>query len=1192
MLTRSLCFLYESMAVPIVVVDASSGRVTYSNSHWQRWASIPHDHHDCLQQHMPEAESHKLLRFLRQAEPGVSDYFLFMVNGLKKSMEVTFIQPLGQQDQTIALRVEPVLDSTETLLQEEYKRLKFSLNNSSIGTWDWNTRTGRVILNDQWADMLGYSLLEIAPDVSSWEGRIHPADKERVLQTLQQHLDGKTDYYDCQHRLRHRDGSWIWVNDRGRVVEWDEHGKPLRVIGTHSDITDLKMTEANLKQERDLFVDGPVMLFKWRNEEGWPVEYVSANVLDRLGYSAGDFLCGLQNYVDLIHPEDLDRVAEEVGGQDQESVFIHLPYRLKTRFGTWISVLDQTTCIRNDSGQITHYHGYLVDVTSRVEAEKELGFLNAIVNMSPDPLYVVAADASLNLIYANHSARNLFAHQHDSIISLHALKARFARENLTALQRMKAGHEQVSFESRCFAREYCEYAEVSVSRVDYDGQQFLVGMIRNIDDRKAIIHQMHQRESQLNAIFQNANVGIMMLKGNRIFEKGNQRLADIFGFASPAEMARISMRRLHLDDAHFQEFGQRYYSQLISQDLFQIEYPLAHQNGSVVWVSLSGRAMDENRPADLNKGVIWIIDDITERLKTKQALSKAEEQSRLLLEFSNEGIFGLDTQGVMTFVNPAAARMLGYSVSEMIGQCNHELIHYADADGQSLIRQDCRMTRAAMNGQPYHVDDEVLWRKDGSHFPVEYWSTPIFRDEELTGAVVTFHNISERKKAEQQIRELAYNDPLTGLPNRRRFLEALEQERQAALMTGSRFALLILDLDHFKDVNDTQGHPTGDKLLQQVALRLKGAIRSQDLVARLGGDEFVIIMSDVDDAAEISPLCERLVRAISQPVLIDLREVITGTSMGVYVFDGSDVTPDAMLSQADVALYQAKERGRGNVAFYEASMAEKVRYEAEIARQLALALSRHELQLHVQPKFSLPCGHLSGYELLMRWTSSSLGNISPAEFIPIAEQRGLIRELGLWVAQEACRHARLFSSLNVPFAPLSINVSRMQLKDPDHVTELLGCLRQSGLGLGVFEIEITETAYSDVKEDVKALLEQARQHGLRIAIDDFGTGYSSLVSLRQLHASSLKIDCQFIRDMNKDPNDRLIVEATINMAHALNMKVIAEGVETRQQLETLRQLKCDMVQGYLGGKPRPLEQFSNASDGLSIGHLLDDDALQ
>lgn len=1186
MLTRGLCFLYESMAVPIVVVDTTSGQVTYANSHWQQWTNLAEDDHGDLQRHMSAPERHSLLRFLRQATPGASDYFLFTIGDQKKSMEVTFIQHLGERSQAIALSVEPVLGSTESVLREEYKRLRFSLNNSTIGTWDWNTRTGRVILNDHWADMLGYSLQEIAPDVSSWEHRIHPADKERVLHTLQKHLDGKIDHYSCQHRLRHRDGSWIWVNDRGRVVEWDEHGKPLRVIGTHSDITDLKMTEANLKQERDLFVDGPVMLFKWRNAEGWPVEYVSANVLERLGYSADDFLCGRHDYVDLIHPDDLDRVAEEVGGQDQSSVFVHLPYRLKTRFGTWISVLDQTTCIRNDSGLITHYHGYLVDVTSRIEAEKELGFLNAIVNISPDPLYVLVADASLNLIYANHSARHLLGQTNKDVISLHALNARFARDNLTALQRMKDGVEQVSFESQCFARDYCECAEVSVSRVDYDGQQFLVGMIRNIDDRKAMLHRMHQRESQLNAIFQNANVGIMMLKGDRVFEQGNQRLADIFGFASAADMAQISMRQLHLDEEHFQTFGQQYYHQLAYQDLHQIEYPLAHQNGSRVWVSLSGRAMDENRPADLSKGVIWIVDDITERLETEQALNKAEEQSRLLLEFSNEGIFGLDTQGVMTFVNPAAARMLGYGVSEMVGRCNHELIHYASACGRPLARSDCRMGRAAVVGQSYHVEDEVLWRKDGSYFPVEYWSTPIVRDDELTGAVVIFHDISERQAAEQQIRELAYNDPLTGLPNRRRFLETLEQERGRALMAGSQFALLILDLDHFKDVNDTQGHPTGDKLLQQVAQRLKSAIRSKDLVARLGGDEFVIIMSDVEDASEIAPLCERLVAAISQPVLIDFREIMTGTSMGVYVFDGTDVSPDVMLSRADMALYQAKARGRGNVAFYERAMAEKVRHEAEIARQLALALSRNELQMHVQPKFHLPCGQLSGYELLMRWTSSTLGCISPSEFIPVAEQRGLIRDLGLWVAQEACRHARLFSSLNVPFAPLSLNVSRMQLKDPDHVAELLDCLRQSGLGLGVFEIEITETAYSDVKEDVKALLEQARQHGLRIAIDDFGTGYSSLVSLRQLHASSLKIDCQFIRDMNKDPNDRLIVEATINMAHALNMKVIAEGVETPDQLDILRQLGCDMVQGYLGGKPRPLEQFADVPGGLSIAHLL------
>ena len=1299
--------------MPVVVLDLDNETVLFINSGWERDVQ---NHPLSSLNSLSEKNIRHLMDFSRCAKPGDKASLELVVESGSFSVEVTLLQQLQGEVRMALVAVEDAATGDRSTLEEKCARLEFSLNNSEIGLWDWNIDTGAVVFNSKWAEMLGYSLDELPSNVDTWEHLIHPLEKQRVNDVLQQHLDGITPVYDCEHRLKHRDGHWVWIHDKGRVVEWDKDGKPLRAIGTHTDITAQKHTEASLEQERDLFVSGPVIVFKWRNQDGWPVEYVSSNVKERLGFAGQDLLEQKVDFADLVHPDDLERVLAEVqvggeGVQSGNSFFIHEPYRIRTCNGDYLHVFDQTTVIRDDSGDITHFHGYLIDISARVKAEKSLGFLKSVVDLSHDPVYVVSATPAMELVYANKAAKSILNIDAYGGVSLLDLNPEFAQENIAVLGRIIEREGQSSFETSAFASKCCRVAEVALSCVSNEGQQFLVGYVQNIDHRKSMEVQLKEREARLNAMFQNANVGIMLLEGGRFLRKGNQRLAEIFGYASPGDMAGMSMRKLHLDDDHFRRFGEQYYNQLAENDLFQVEYPLARRDGTEVWVSLSGKAIDEHHPADLDKGVIWIIDDITgrrrgdeellrkeaqlravfdnlpylawmkdttgvfqlvnrpmaessghtpeqligktdfdiwpeelaseyvaddarvmaagtkffteervqtgggdiwvetykspifdqdgallgsvgishdvtQRIETEQALKRAEEQSRLLLEFSNEGIFGLDTEGVTTFVNPAAAQMLGYQTSDLIGKRNHELIHHSSEDGDPIPFEQCRMTMAAVTGQDYHVEDEVLWRQDGSFFPVEYWSTPIFREDALAGSVVIFHDISERKVAEQQIRELAYNDSLTGLPNRRMFHEALERERLDAEMDNHRFALLILDLDHFKEVNDTLGHPTGDKLLQHVAMRLQRATRSTDMVARLGGDEFVIIMSNISDEIEVSMFCERLVAEIARPIQIGSKEVLTGTSVGVYVYDGDTTTPDSMLSKADVALYRAKEQGRGNSVFYESSMTEKVRREAEIARQLALAIPRKELQLYMQPKYQLLDGKLCGYELLMRWHSSMLGEVSPADFIAVAERRGLIRELGLWAAVEACRLIQWFATSELPFAPLAINVSRIQLESAHHVAALLDTLRDSGFGLGVFEVEITETAYAAVKDDVMKLLEGAQQEGLRISIDDFGTGYSSLVSLRQLNASSLKVDCEFVRDMNTDPNDRLIVEATINMAHALNMKVVAEGVENRQQLMLLKQLGCDIVQGYYTGRPDSPAALSGLEPSLSLADAM------
>ncbi|BBB29275.1 EAL domain-containing protein [Neptunomonas japonica] len=578
--------------------------------------------------------------------------------------------------------------------------------------------------------------------------------------------------------------------------------------------------------------------------------------------------------------------------------------------------------------------------------------------------------------------------------------------------------------------------------------------------------------------------------------------------------------------------------------------------------------------------MITVFKDIRDRLDYENALKTAEHRSRLLLEHSNEGIFGLDVNGVTTFINPAGAMMLGYDPDELIGKDNHGLIHHSHADGEPLLKENCYMLMSIRDGESYRIETDVLWRKDNQSFPVEYWSSPIYLNEEIVGAVVTFHDISHRKAVEEQIKYLAFHDSLTGLPNRRLFLDRFEHE----LLQGQRHqqtcALLMMDLDHFKEINDTLGHPAGDQLLIEVASRIKGVLRACDTFARFGGDEFTILQSNVHDPSDVAILAEKVISCFDAAFDVGGHKLKTNTSVGIVVCD-SDDTVDELISRADVALYRAKEQGRGRFVFYQAEMTERVQKEAELAHMLSSARFLQQLYMVYQPQFDCESGLLVGFEALLRWEHPEQGLISPLTFIPVAEKRGMIDDIGIWVAQHVCLEVGRWLEDGLSFGTVSFNISPVQLRSEKGVECLLSLLKSSGIPLHHFEVEITESACMDASDNTIELLESYVNQGLKIAIDDFGTGYSSMVTLRKLSACRLKIDRSFIRDMLHNTNDEMIVKATIALAQSLGLEVVAEGVESKEQLAVLKNQGCDFAQGYYLGFPM------KSGDTINFLRLLD-----
>ncbi len=559
----------------------------------------------------------------------------------------------------------------------------------------------------------------------------------------------------------------------------------------------------------------------------------------------------------------------------------------------------------------------------------------------------------------------------------------------------------------------------------------------------------------------------------------------------------------------------------------------------------------------------------SERQRALDALAHANQRNDLILQAAGEGIFGLDRDGKTTFVNPAALRITGFCAEELIGQNHHSLVHHSHNDGKPYPQDECCIYAALQDGTVRRLDSEVFWRKDGGMFPVEYVSTPMFKDGQLIGAVVVFQDISERKASEERLRYQALHDTLTGLPNRVYFMDTLRQAIEHTRQhQNPGFAVLFLDLDNFKLVNDSLGHLDGDRLLIATARRLRDLLHNNDVIARFGGDEFAILLDHRVDYYAVIAVAEDIRRAMAEPFFFDDHEVINSASLGIVLNLGEYEHPADLLRDADTALHHAKAAGRNRYQIFDktmrASLLERLYLEAALRR----SIERQELCLYYQPIVVLATRKIIGFEALIRWNHPNRGMLPPDLFIPIAEEAGLIVSLGWWVLHEACRQLRIWQT-RFPELPLTINVnlSGAELMRSNMVEHIRQTLEGTGLDAAYLKLEITESVMMDNAETTIATLKELRDLGVGLCIDDFGTGYSSLRYLHRFPVQTLKIDRSFINTLNIDAESAVITQSMIMLSHTLGMNVVAEGVETCEQLEYLNTLHCEYAQGYLFSRP-------------------------
>ena len=547
--------------------------------------------------------------------------------------------------------------------------------------------------------------------------------------------------------------------------------------------------------------------------------------------------------------------------------------------------------------------------------------------------------------------------------------------------------------------------------------------------------------------------------------------------------------------------------------------------------------------------------------------------TRTIFQSSPFAIYTRDRQGLVTAWNPAAEKLFGWSAEEIIGR---PLLSVPP----ELQQESDQLRDRVLSGETI-IDHEVeRMKRDGTRFDLSTTLAPLYNEpDQASGYLAIAADITERKAAERQIEFLAYRDVLTGLPNRLLLRDRFEQATAYAERSGTKVALMFLDLDNFKTVNDSLGHAVGDGMLKEIAERLSHCVRDTDTISRQGGDEFLLVLPDLRGNDAITPVLTKIRDRLHQPLMVDGHELTTSASIGIALYpdDGHDF--DALLQKADTAMYQAKSAGRNHYRFFDAQMNVEAIEHLNLKNGLRHALDRQEFLLHYQPQTDLRSGRVIGVEALLRWQHPEQGMISPARFIPVAEDSGLIVPIGEWVLQEACRQAMVWRQAGLPELTMAVNLSAVQFRRGDVEHSVMQALRASGLDPRWLELELTESILIKNPEQVFGTVKRLKQQGIKLSIDDFGTGYSSLSYLKRFDVDKLKIDQSFVRDLATDPDDAAIIRAIIQMAHSLDLRTIAEGVEDADTLASLRRFDCDEAQGYFFGRPMPANDLTNLLQG-------------
>jgi len=868
-------------------------------------------------------------------------------------------------------------------------------------------------------------------------------------------------------------------------------------------------------------------------------------------------------FVDFAHPEDAKNFVRSFKAIRDSKETIHVSGRMLHQSGD-VRYLDMSGATNLDArGEVTGVVGMLKDITAAVEARREREVsqarLQVALGAAPDP--VVIYDEQGRTKYINPAFTRVFGWRPDELLDRHIDFVPEPEKATTraVIQRVLKGERITEFETQRYTKDG-QLVEVSISAAGYAGmgqeKQGSIVTLRDITEAKRARDALRASEASLARAQKMARLGnwdLDLATGELVCSEQVKQILGITSEKGDLSLGRF-MSSVHPDDCGYVEEQLKEASQ--SGQTLSIEHRVVRPSGEERIV-LNLAEVELDRTGDPAR-LVGAMLDITER-------RRSEEQMLLLarvFETTIEGILVTNVEGVIEMVNPAFSAITGFSAEEAVGRKPNIL--KSKRQGPEFYRDMWRRLkdRGSWQGE--------IWnrRKSGDAYP-EWLTITAIKDPagRTTHYVGVFHDITDTKRNEEKITHQAYHDALTGLPNRLLFNDRLTMAMAHANREGQGLAVLFLDLDHFKNINDSLGHAVGDLLLQQVAERLVRWSRDEDTVARIGGDEFLMLLPGADDPDYAVYAARRILASLSKPFAIRGHELYATASIGITVYphDGKDT--ETLVSNADLAMYRAKEDGRNNYELFTPSMNARVVKRMSLEVDMRKALERGEFLLHYQPKVDLATGRMVGVEALVRWQKEGEGLVAPNHFIPVAEETGLILPLGRWVLSAACRQAKRWHDQGFGHMQMAVNISPRQFRQTDLVSMVRSTLEGTGLPPECLDLEITENVVMYSVTEANRTLNQLAELGVRLSMDDFGRGYSSLYYLRRFPMHSLKIDRSFVVDVPHDPEAASIVNTIISMSRTLGLKVVAEGVDDPRQLAFLREHGCDQMQGYYFSPP-------------------------